>query len=865
MTISKKLTAGILAGIMSVGMAFSAFASLPTDVVDSPYEESIETLGALEIMIGDGNGQFRPNDNIRRSEFAKVAVEALGMGSIAQSSNHKSKFPDVPEGHWATGYINVAADQDIVIGDDQGNFRPDDPISYSEAMAILVRGVGHEPAAISKGGYPGGYISVGSQIGISKKAVTGANNAVTRGMIAQMTFNALTVKMMEQTGFGSNEKYEIVDKTLLQDVLDVTKANGQITAIGISSISGTSYLRDNEVRIGDKTYKVSEAALPGVRNLLGFNVTYYVRELSDGDYELILARADQNQNHAVTIKTGDIESVEAAENSSTLVEYWIDKENDRNPKELTIKSGAQMIFNGKATAFNAELLQPESGRITCLDIDNDDVYDLVFVTSLTNLVVESVIANSHKVTDKYGNPSLVLDPDNKDVKFTMTQGGQLISLSNLSEWDVLSVAKSTDGTIISVEVSKNKITGKVEEIDGDKRVIGGVEYEIAKNYQEDIKLNDEGTFYLDVEGKIAAVDTSSTLSSNYAYVVDAGLSTGFDKRLEVKVFTKDGEVTIIKSAEKIRLNGANGKTPEEVLNALKPAGSIAPQLVTFEKNASGELSQLNLAADLTGSGAIDKNKFSLNANSELTYKKASGKLGAYNVNDNTLILNIPAGTTDPDEFSIEKLSFFNDNEAYDVLVYDVAEDLTAKVVIVTSSTASASIEAPIAVVDQIATVLNGNNETVQRVYVYQNGKRVYFDTDTDGLLVKGEGEEATSLKKGDIIQLKLNTKNEISGFRLLFDVDNKATEFSQSIDDLELIYGRVTKKFASSINVQVGDGTIANYGLSNVTVYEFDSGKNKNAIRVVDANEITQYDDLDPSRVFIKIYKDAVQEIVIVK
>jgi len=221
MTISKKLTATVLAGIMSVGMAFSAFASLPTDVVDSPYEESIETLGALEIMIGDGNGQFRPNDSIRRSEFAKVAVEALGMGSIAQSSNHKTIFPDVVENHWANGYINVAVAQDIIIGDDQGNFRPDDPISYSEAMAILVRSVGHEPAALAKGGYPNGYISVGSQIGIAKKAVTGHNSAVTRGMIAQMTFmNADTL-----AAFGDKEIqiYSGAEKPELKNTLPVEK------------------------------------------------------------------------------------------------------------------------------------------------------------------------------------------------------------------------------------------------------------------------------------------------------------------------------------------------------------------------------------------------------------------------------------------------------------------------------------------------------------------------------------------------------------------------------------------------------------------------------------------------------------------
>ncbi len=865
MTISKKSIAGFMAAIMTFGSAVTGFAALPSDVVDSPYVESIETLGALGIMVGDDDGNFRPEATIRRSEFAKVAVETMGLGNVAQSSKYQTKFPDVVENHWANGYINVASDQGVVVGDDQGNFRPDDSISYAEAMTILVRILGHEPAAEKKGGFPGGYISVGRQIGVAKNAAAGSDEKVIRGMVSQMTFNALTIKMMEQVGFGNDEKFEVVDKTILEDLLDVTKDSGQITALGISSISGTSSLKDNEVRIGDKTFKVSEEALPGVRNLVGFNVTYYVRELSSGDKELILARADENKNSSIAVATGNIESVTAEEGSNTVVEYWVNKDTDKKPKELTISSSAQMIFNGKATAFDSALLQPQSGRIVCLDIDNDDVYDLVFVTSLTNLVVESVIAGSHKVTDKYGNPSLILDPDNKDVKFTMTRAGHLISLSDLSEWDVLSVAKSVDGTIISVEVSSNKVTGKVEQMDGDKRTIDGKEYEIAKNYKEEIKLNDEGTFYLDVEGKIAAVDTTKALSSNYAYAIDGGLTNGFDKVLEIKVFNKDGEVVILKSGEKIRFNGTSSVAPETVLAALKSGETFTKQLITFEQNAKGELTQLNTATDLTSSGAINKNKFSLNASGELTYKKASKKLGSYNISDSTLILNIPAGATDPEDYSIETIKLFDDNEAYDVLVYDVSEDLTAKVVIVTNSAASASVEAPIAVVDQIATVLNANNETVQRLYVYQNGQRLSFDTDVDGILVKEQGEETVSLAKGDIVQLKLNTKNEISGFRLLFDVSKKGTEFTQTIDDLELVYGRVTKKFASSINVQVGEGAISNFGLADVTVYEFDSSRKQNAIRIVDANEITQYDDLDPSRVFIKIYKDAVQEIVIVK
>ena len=182
-----------------------------------------------------------------------------------------------------------------------------------------------------------------------------------------------------------------------------------------------------------------------------------------------------------------------------------------------------------------------------------------------------------------------------------------------------------------------------------------------------------------------------------------------------------------------------------------------------------------------------------------------------------------------------------------------------------SSAASANIEAPIAVVDQITTITNEDNERVQKLYAYQNGERLSFVTATDGLLVNGD-DEPKALKRGDIIQLKLNTRNEISGIRVLFEAEDKATEFTTTIDeDMTIVYGKVTKKFASSINVQVADGAVANYSLEGATVYEVDTAKTNNAIKVVDANEITQYDESDPSRVFIRIYEDAVTEIVIIR
>ena len=84
--------------------------------------------------------------------MAKVAVYSVGLEDMAVSSNGKTAFPDVPSDHWATGAISVAHQQGMVVGDDVGTYRPDDPVLLQEAVAIIVRAMGYEPAATDKGG-----------------------------------------------------------------------------------------------------------------------------------------------------------------------------------------------------------------------------------------------------------------------------------------------------------------------------------------------------------------------------------------------------------------------------------------------------------------------------------------------------------------------------------------------------------------------------------------------------------------------------------------------------------------------------------------------------------------------------------------
>lgn len=858
---AKKLTSFILSAVMMLGFTVSSFAAVSPDAQDSKYKDAIELLGALEIMVGDAEtGAFRPDDTIKRSEFAKVAVTSMGMENLAGSFAYPTQFPDVVENHWANGYINVATNQGIIIGDDEGNFRPDDTITYAEAVTVLVRLIGHTPVAEKKGGFPQGYVTVATQTGITKSAVASNNAAVTRGMVAQLTANALVTDKMEQTNFGSDESYQVVDETLLEDELSTKIVYDQITAVGTSSLTGSSTLKNNEVKIGDGVYEVADKALSQTRKLLGFNVEAYVRVDEHDDEVLVLAREQKGKNSSMKINTMDIEDVTA--DTQVTVEYWEDKEKDKEPKEAVIAADAKYLYNGQAISFDAEEMKPTAGSLTLLDRNRDDIYDVVFIEEYENYVVEEVIVSSNRVTDKYGKPSLVLDPEDDSVKFVITRAGQEVELKELNEWDVLSVAKSKDSSIIIVDVTSEKVTGKVTEKHGEKFVIGGKEYYVSANYTDEIKLNDEGTFYLDKDGHIAAVDATSALSSNYAYVTGAEVTTGFDKRLNIKLFDKNGEIKVIKSTEKVRVNGTPNKTAAEALEALKVEGSVVPTLITYDVNSDGEITQFNTAEDKT-SGGILKDKFTLNANTTLKYRESAKKLGNYNVDEHTIVFDIPAGETDAKKYAIADYKLFEDNTDYDVLVYDVREDLTASVVIVTNSTGIANLEASAVVVDKIATSLNDEDEKVEKLYAFVDGEKKTFSTTEEGILVNGDSEQ---LKAGDIIQVKTNAKGEIESIRVLFEVDDKATEVKTTVaEDLITVYGKVVKKFTNSINVSVNGGAVENYSTQGATVYEVNTAKTTNPVRVAEAGDITQYDELDVSRVFLRIYKDEVKEIIIVR
>lgn len=852
----------------------TARVSLSPDIAGTPYEEAAELLGALGIMVGDAeDGAFRPNDSIIRSEMAKVAVYTVGLEDIAKSSMGSTIFPDVPADHWATGAINVANQQGMVMGDDVGTFRPDDQVLLQEAVAIMVRALGYEPAAEDRGGYPTGYLLVASNNQLFRGLSGTATEPATRGDIAQLVFNALTVNLMEQTGFGSNVSYEVVDKNLLYDRLNVEKGYGQITATVETALDGGSTADEERITIDKNQFLEGDT---NAKQLLGYNVLYYARlDQKSDEKTLINVRPQQNKNKVVTANADDIVNITGTEGQERVLEYWASQE-DRRSKKATIAADAVYIYNGKfKSSVSNEAFRPASGNVILLDADTNGIFEIVFLNHFTNLVVDTVSEVTGRVTDKYLNGSLVFDKNQDTILYTLVKDGREIEVGDLKEWNVISYTISDDKALIKGYVSDAAVSGVVTEATAEGYRIGEgtTLYKKAASYPNTIALRDRGTFYLDLENKIAAVHEGAMAgdeqagNQKYGYLVGALMEDGFETTARFRIFTATGETKVFTSTGKMRLNEAYGKEPSAVVDALSDAqGNVIPQMVVYETNSSDLLSALELAADKTASGAPDPDRFTLNIRKDdMIYKSASGKLGSVTIGEETLIFDIPADAgTDSDRFAVRNKGTLTNDTSYDALIYDLQENYLAKVVVITSSVGVTAPESPILVVDHLGSTQNEDYEVTDRVYGWQNGEEVSLLAVDKSVLRKGESGE-TALTKGDIIQYRTNTAGEIDSINLLFDSNAKDTEFVREVTtDLTTVYGRVTKKFSGSVNMTV-NGTVYNFATGDARVYLYDSTRSKADIQVVSPADIEIYEEGNEARLFVKVYDDVVQEMVIVR
>ncbi|HVW66416.1 MAG TPA: S-layer homology domain-containing protein [Candidatus Peribacteraceae bacterium] len=141
----KKLFAGVSAVVISltqVGSVFAAYSDVPAGVWYGDAVKAFTDAGYLDAS----QTMFRGSDNANRAEFTKLVVEL--NGGILSTPPAVASFDDVATGAWYYGYMEEAAKEGWVKGDNNcyGTHpcyaRPADNINRAEAAALIVRAFG---------------------------------------------------------------------------------------------------------------------------------------------------------------------------------------------------------------------------------------------------------------------------------------------------------------------------------------------------------------------------------------------------------------------------------------------------------------------------------------------------------------------------------------------------------------------------------------------------------------------------------------------------------------------------------------------------------------------------------------------------
>ncbi len=555
----KKLSMLLSAVLLITGLCSAAVRADFSDVKeDNPYRKAILTLSLLEttsgqkILDGYEDGTFKPDGEIKRAECAKIIACIMNVNTI---NTGNVQFTDV-ENHWAKDNIEVCASLGIINGMGDGTFKPDDPVTYEQMLKMTVCMLGYGPVAELKGSYPDGYISEANDLGLLDGiSGQGFHDGAARGVVAQVVYNALEVKMA-QTHEGLTTG---TNRTLLADYLKTEKIKGTLVGVeesvtadctqtlgfGMMDVLGSDG-RENVLSFANYTKDVNE-----VSKNLGQALTVYCRDSASSFYrEVIAIDYETAHNRVIDISSFDIDSY-----NGTQLQYFegSTRRTERiSPNEISIRYNGKLIGNnerveltdnyGNSQSFTAqdavrEWLDPNGrfyiyGSVKLVD-SGDDGVDMIEILDYDTLVAYArPTAADYRIQDRLLKTHYIqLDPNSVDYTYTITKNGSTISVTDIAANDVLLYASSLDGKVITVTDTAKPVTGSITSInESEKKItINGESYRVSDACREYVKTEDgrdlksgvSGTFYVDALGTIAYATLTKESALPYAYIVSA--------------------------------------------------------------------------------------------------------------------------------------------------------------------------------------------------------------------------------------------------------------------------------------------------------------------------------------------------------
>ena len=512
--LKRALSLGLTAAMISGLMVMGSSAASYADVTSENNQEAIEVLQAVGIMVGDENGDFNPDQNVTRNEMA-VVMSNLMEYNVASYAN-TSPFTDVPS--WAEPYVAACFVNGITAGTSATTYGGSETVTTAQAALMLMKALGYFQYNQDFGtDWQLATTRQGNAIDLFDGVDAGVTQAMTRNDVAQLVLNTLESGMVTPTTSGNITVGGVTIASSVEYNYVTSNAGYAKSISGALSTDANSDAGRPIVELGEDLYQ-GDLAKAKDHDAFGRPASIW----SYKDNEIGTYVDDRTQTWTTKVTERDLyrSAGTAAVNDYTWT-YWIDGE-------------AHTMDGSKLDRNNTDRWQT-TGNGVLTEMFVDTVAETVDVTVIHSYVAEvsRVEANSDD-NDYTVTVNLKTRPDGVAVNREFSTETEFargdIVVVNIADGDIeaMTLAETVEGTVSAVKANDYlRIDGTTYNYNyayTTDTVLNGYTsdnkglYDLENNTPANPGAGDEVVLYLDANGCLVAVAEAGEVAEDYVLV-----------------------------------------------------------------------------------------------------------------------------------------------------------------------------------------------------------------------------------------------------------------------------------------------------------------------------------------------------------
>lgn len=223
------------------------FLLLPSETLASNIFMASTNDSDINLIVTDGNeddnSDYITTDTSSYEEDSDVAM----AGDADEVYVEAVSFTDVPDDSWYLNYVLDLAAQGIIGGFEDGSFRPNDAVTYAQALKMIMLAAGYDEQSPTSSHWASGYLTCAIADRLLPNTTINLDQKISRYAIAEITSKALNLSPTTDGSPFSDVPTSIPSAPYVLALYQTGIIQGSTSPSGSLVYDGDSFIKRSEI------------------------------------------------------------------------------------------------------------------------------------------------------------------------------------------------------------------------------------------------------------------------------------------------------------------------------------------------------------------------------------------------------------------------------------------------------------------------------------------------------------------------------------------------------------------------------------------------------------------------------------------